>query len=217
MKFKDVKSIIFDMDGVIIETEPLHYKAHKEAMEAYGFELSEEVYNEKIRSKGRRIGYKATLGDIDEALFLAISTKKDELYRVLLDQEDVFNQDALRLIKYLKTTDITLAIGTAAHDGRYVVNHLGLVEYFNTIVTGKDVVNNKPNPEIYLKCLSLLERNADQTIIIEDSKSGVIAGLAAGARVVYVQRETYTIDQELLDHENVYHVQSLDEVITALK
>lgn len=45
MKFENVKSIIFDMDGVIIETEPLHYKAHKEAMEAYGFELSESVYN----------------------------------------------------------------------------------------------------------------------------------------------------------------------------
>lgn len=216
MNLNKKKSIIFDMDGVIIDTEPFHFRAHKTAMEAHGFELSEEVYNKKIRSKGRKIGYNAVLGNIDEELFNSISNMKDKLYRELISKEDVFHDDAISLLNYLYKSDLTLAIGTASHDGRYIVKHLDISKYFLVVITGKDVKNNKPNPEIYLKCIDELKRVSEEVIVIEDSEAGVEAALAAGVEVIYVQREDSTISSNLLLDPNVNHVKDLHSILQEL-
>lgn len=190
----NIKGVIFDLDGVIVDTEGVHYKAYKKAFEHVGIELSQEDYNTKVRSQGRAKGIKNIIGHVTEELMHVIGSVKDRHYFDIIDKGELtVYADAVALIETCQKKDIPMAIGTTSSHGAKVLDRLGLREKFRAVITGGDVEHTKPAPDIYHMCRRALDMDKKELIIIEDSMSGIEAGLNAGIRVVHIDRDDGTL------------------------
>jgi beta-phosphoglucomutase len=208
---REIQNIIFDLDGVIVNSELLHYEAYRRAFKNYGLELTLKDYNANLRSKGRKQGLGALINAQAHHLIESISTDKDCIFDQILKNEGVeLYEDAVSLIKMCKCQNISLAIGTASKMGINVLEKIQLKSFFNVIITSQDVTNNKPHPEIYIKCLQALDGRANNTIVIEDSEPGIIAALEAQLQVVYIKREKAgRLSESILHNENVFICEDL--------
>lgn len=112
--------------------------------------------------------------------------------------------DALRLIRYLHDNNYKLAVASSASNADEIIKKLGLDEYFEFVLTGKDVKNNKPNPEIYTKALKKLNFSENDVIVIEDSVNGITASLKANIKTIGVKR-----GKKLPELENLILVKNL--------
>lgn len=212
IQFSKIKYIIFDLDGVIVNSEFLHYEAYRRAFIKNGLRLSIDDYNGKLRSKGRKEGLRALIKENKDFLIEDISISKDQMFIQILENETIeVYDDAVNLIKICKKRNLPIAIGTASKMGAQVLEKIGLKSLFDVIITSQDVVKNKPNPEIYIKCQKQLNADADKTIVIEDSEPGIIAALNAQLKVVSIKRNNAPpISDVYLNNENVFVCNNLD-------
>ncbi|MBN2795529.1 MAG: HAD family phosphatase [Clostridia bacterium] len=212
------KGIIFDMDGVLIETEHLHYKAYQKALKNYGFDLTQSLYNEKIRSRGRSIGLRDLISEIPDEAIKSIGKEKDTFFSQLVDEgTDLLYEDAQVLIRYLKEAHFKLGLATASHNGTTMLKKYNLFELFDVVVTAKDVKNNKPNPEIYNLCKSHLGLEDHELLVIEDSNAGIQAALDAQLKVIYIKREDAPpLHSQFSKHPKVLTYVNLEKVISDL-
>ena len=193
-----VEAVIFDFDGVIVDTEPLHYAAFQRTLEPLGLHFTWQEYVETY------IGF-----DDRDAFKHAFSLKgtilcKDELHR-LIEQKAAFFNDVigvgvtaypgvLDLISQLHANNFPLAIcsGALRSDIDPILAMLGISNYFDVIVTADDVAASKPNPECYQLAFQLLQSahqnsfSINATIAIEDTPAGISAAKAAGLIVCAV-------------------------------
>lgn len=208
------KLIIFDLDGVIVDTELLHFDAYQKTLKAYHLDLDYSTYNSKLRSKGRQIGLKDLLGPLTKDEIRKIGSEKDQHFLKRIEgKPQIQYQDALNLIHYCRENHIEMAIATASHQGKKLIETYGMTDWFKYIVSAQDITKNKPDPEIYNRCKSYFNYRDEEILVIEDSEAGVKAALAANLEVVFVKRENAPmIDQRLLNHPNVKMVQSLEQL-----
>lgn len=219
IKWHEISYVLFDLDGVIVNSEHLHYEAYRGAFMAQGLSLSLESYNEKLRSKGRMEGLNGLLSDEHQGLAAAISVDKDKIFLQLLEKEtlQVYN-DAIKLIEHCKCKEIPIAIGTASKMGSKVLGKLGIQALFDIIITSQDVVHNKPDPEIYLKCIEGLGGAPEKAMVIEDSEAGIIAALEADMNVTYIKRHNaLPIQTTYLKHDHVFVCDDLYQVVKRLQ
>lgn len=219
IEWKEIKHIIFDLDGVIVNSEGLHYEAYRRAFQKNGLQLSINEYNAKLRSKGRKKGLSHIVGENQSSIIEAIAYDKDDFFGQILEAENIEPYpDALKLIQYCKDNNILIAIGTASNMGRTVLEKMGLTKYFDVIITSQDVKESKPSPEIYLRCLKALNANDNNTMVIEDSESGIIAALGAGLPVINIKREDAPIIKDIyLNNESVLVCNDLEDIVYNLK
>jgi beta-phosphoglucomutase len=183
-----IRAFIFDMDGVIIDSNPCHRDAWREYTRRYGVEMTDAM---QLRMYGKRNDeiIRDFLGpDLDDAQVFAHGAAKEELYRELMRPR---LESALvpGIREFLaRHSDIHMAVATNAEPANvdFVLESTGLRPFFHTIVNGHQVVNPKPHPEIYLRAAGLLGAAPADTVVFEDSYTGVEAGLAAGMRVIGV-------------------------------
>ena len=178
-----LKAVLFDMDGVIIDSEPLHTKAFLDSMKQFGLNLTEEYCNQFI---GRTDQYLAEvlvqefqLPQSVEELLKAKKLKQLEYERVIGYPPVPYVKD---LIKDLATNNIKLAIASSSPMNAILetATSLGLTDYFHQYVSGMDLKHSKPAPDIFLKAASSLGVSPLECIVIEDSTHGVAAAKAAG-------------------------------------
>jgi len=192
------EAVIFDFDGVIVDTEPLHYAAFQRTLEPLGLQFSWQEYVETY------IGF-----DDRDAFRHAFSSKGTKLshieLRALIEQKAAFFKEVigsgvsaypgvLDLIFHLHTNKFPLAIcsGALRSDIDPILAMLGISEYFDVIVTAEDVAASKPDPECYQLAFQRL-RSAHQnsfskeaTIAIEDTPAGISSAKGAGLMVCAV-------------------------------
>lgn len=219
INWKEIRNIIFDLDGVIVNSELMHYEAYRSAFKKHELELTLNDYNAKLRSKGRTQGLGALLNAQAHYLIETISSDKDYFFNQILKNEGVeLYEDAVRLIKGCKSQNISLGIGTASKMGTNVLEKIKLKSFFDVIITSQDVTNNKPHPEIYMKCLKALNGRVDNTIVIEDSEPGIMAALEAQLQVVYIKRENAgRLSDRILNNENVFICEDLAVISNFLR
>ncbi len=181
--------IIFDMDGVIIDSNPIHKIALHQFCEKYGFHLSEEellsrVYgrtnNEWITNLFQR---KLTTQEL-----IALGEEKEKIFRGL-SKDQIKPLAGLRdFLEKLDADNIPRAIGTSAPRSNvdFVLKETKLARFFTIVLDQSDVTLGKPHPEIYLKVAAKLNLLPEQCIVFEDSLSGIASAKAAGAKVVGV-------------------------------
>lgn len=175
---ENIEAVIFDMDGVIYDTEAFYLKNWIQVFNQYGYDMTKDIYV-KAMGRGRKKVkeyFKSIYGEdlpIDEMYI-----KKDKLlFDSIKSNEVPLKLGALDLLKYLKSKNIKTALATSAKRERLNVQlkESPIVQYFDTIVCGDDVVNSKPNPEIFLKAAGIIKVVPEKCIVIEDSEAGIKA------------------------------------------
>ena len=181
-------ALIFDMDGVIIDSNPTHRVAWDEYNRRHGVETTEAMYQAMYGKRNDEI-IRGFLGNhLTDAEVFEHGAAKERLYRELMTPHvaDALVPGVADFIRRHKTLPMGVATNGERANVDMALNGTGLAEFFRVIVTGGDVVRAKPYPDIYLKAAELLQMAPGQCIVFEDSHAGVQAGLAAGMRVVGV-------------------------------
>ena len=192
------EAVIFDFDGVIVDTEPLHYRSFQRVLEPLGLRFTWQEYVDKYIGFDDRDAFKEA--------FATISRKLDtsQLQRLIGEKASVF-QDVIRdgvtvysgvidLVRQLSSARVPLAIcsGALRSDIEPILSMLELTECFNVIVTADDVRASKPDPQSYqltFDRLASVQKNRISkkgTLVIEDTPAGISSALGAGLRVLAV-------------------------------
>lgn len=180
--------VIFDMDGVIVDSNPFHKIALKEFCSGHGYELSDEQLLKRIYGRTNREWLTELFGKLPEDQLLEYTEEKEALYRKLFDEDIKPLKGLIRFLDHLDEQKVLRAIGTSAPRSNvdYTLTKTHTVKYFPTILHDAFVTHSKPDPEIYLKSAEALGLPNSQCIVIEDSLSGVEAGKRAGSKVIGV-------------------------------
>jgi len=179
-----IKTVIFDMDGVIVDTEPVHRYAYYKHFEELNISVSEELYTSFTGNSTRNIFQKIKdifqlEHDVEDLILRkrsifndAFDTKKDlELLEGVRNLIVDLHQNGIQLILASSAAKVTI---------ERIFNRFELHEYFTHKVSGEDFPKSKPHPAIFEHAASLSVAPKDNCIIIEDSTNGVKAGKAAG-------------------------------------
>ncbi len=178
-------AFIFDMDGVLIDSNPTHKIALQQFCKKHGYDLTEDQLREKIYGRTNRDWLLNLFGTLSEETIRAYADEKEALFRSLYS--DIKPVDGL--IDFLDKLDqlsIPRAIATSAPRANvdFTLAKTSMERYFPTILDDSFVTLGKPNPEIYLKSAAALGFEPGNCIVLEDSLSGVTAGKRAGCKVV---------------------------------
>ncbi len=185
-----IKAIIFDMDGVIIDSEPIHKQVERSIFERLNIEVSEEEHNSYVgkTSMGmwNEIKFKHNLKE-DISSEEIVRLEVDRYIEHLLADDDIKPINGVReFINELHIDDIKLALASSAvrKSIETVINLFELEEYFGISISGEDIENGKPFPDIFLKAAKELGVKPMECVVIEDSKNGVMAAKAAGMKCI---------------------------------
>ena len=192
-------AVIFDMDGVIIDSNPFHKISLRLFCEKYGFHLSDEELIKKIYGRTNKEWIANLFGALSKEELSRFGEEKESLFREVY-KNDIRSLEGLPgFLQSLKEKNIPMAIGTSAPRSNvdFVLSHTGLDGYLSAILDESDVEHGKPNPEIYLKVAAKLGFEPAQSVVFEDSLSGIESARRAGAKVVGV---TTTHSAEELRH-----------------
>lgn len=186
-----IKSIIFDLDGVLVSTKEIHFDALNEAIALFDkkYVIS---YNDHL-SKFDGLPTKQKLQKLvsmglEQKYIKEISEKKKTITNEFLEKKIQYNENIYEIFKYLKNNDYKIAIATNAIKDTLdiIINKLKLNDYIDFIISNEAVVNPKPHSEIYLKCFLSLNSNPKECLILEDSVVGRNAAYNSGAYVMTI-------------------------------
>jgi len=185
----EIKACIFDLDGVVVDTAKYHYLAWKRLARELGFEFQEKD-NEKLKGISRldslnillEIGH-VTL-ESSEKERLTIRKNQWYLEYIAKMKPDEILPGVRAFIEELKDHGIKIGLGSASKNASLILNQLGIIHLFETIVDGSMVSHAKPDPEIFLLGAKELNVNPSQCIIFEDAEAGVEAAIRGGFRSV---------------------------------
>lgn len=178
------KAIIFDLDGVIVDTAKFHFLAWKNLAETLGIPFDKEQ-NEQLKGVSRVDSLKKILSwgnkRISDERFNELLIQKNEEYLSYVQKMDASEilPGVLERLKMLKKTGIPIALGSASKNAKTILEQVGLLEYFDVIVDGNEVSKAKPNPEVFLNAAKLMGVIAKDAIVFEDALAGVEAANAA--------------------------------------
>jgi HAD superfamily hydrolase (TIGR01509 family) len=191
--------VIFDMDGVIVDSNPYHKIALKEFCSGHGYELMDEQLIKRIYGRTNREWITDLFGKLPEDQLQEYTEEKESMYRKLFNEDIKPVKGLVKFLDVLDENNILRAIGTSAPRSNvdFTLNKTNTTKYFPTILNDTFVTHSKPHPEIYLKSAAALGLPNSQCIVIEDSLSGVEAGQKAGSKVVGI---TTTHTREELSH-----------------
>jgi len=174
------KGFIFDLDGVIVDTAKYHYLAWKKLANELGFEFTEEQ-NEMFKgvSRKRCLEILLDIGNIDttQEQFDRWMIEKNEDYLAFIDKMDASEilPDVTEVLDYLEDKKQPIALGSASKNAQPILEKVGLLNYFQSIVDGNSVTKAKPDPEVFLIAANDLQVNPKDCIVFEDSVAGIQA------------------------------------------
>ncbi len=183
------KGVVFDMDGLMLDTEKLLAKYWIQAAREAGFPMKlEHVLG--IRSLAAVYAKPKLQGIFGEAFdYEAIRARRRELTAAHLEQYGIEKKSGLdALLNYLKTSGRSIAVATATDRSRtnHYLRQAGIYDYFDAFVCGDMVTRGKPDPEIYLTACRALGLHPEECMALEDSPNGIRSAHAAGCKAVMV-------------------------------
>ncbi|MGT2715233.1 HAD family hydrolase [Streptococcus respiraculi] len=216
-----IEAIIFDMDGVIVDTEYLDFQLQKDFVRSISKEMSIEKEQKFSKLIGRSYAYLAqAIKDLSgSSLSLAEISKQLEEYAKEWYQDinylSLFRTDMIDILDYAKEKGLKLAVASSSRKEHIeeVLESCGILSYFDTVVSGEAFTESKPNPAIYLATLAKLGVAAQDAVAIEDSAYGIAAAKAAGVTVIAYEEVRMPVDQSQAD----YHATDMKGVLERLR
>lgn len=172
------------MDGVIVDTEPVHHYAYNQHFTQLNIDVSPEMYASFTGNSTKNIFERLKLQfKLSEEVNALVETKRNLFNDAFDSKEDLYLLDGVEdLIKDLHSNrmQLVLASSSATVTINRIFNRFGLHKYFTHIVSGEDFPKSKPHPAIFLKAAELSQTPVENCVVIEDSTNGIIAAKAAG-------------------------------------
>lgn len=206
MKNQVIKAALFDLDGVVVFTDKYHYLAWKKLADEKGWEFDENV-NQRLRGIPRIASLEEILKhnnvDLPYEEKETLANIKNEYYVKMLenlDENDIFT-GAPEFIKALRERGIKISLCSSSKNAEFVLDRLGLMPLFDAVVTGKDIVNSKPDPEVFLKGAEKLGVSRFNCAVFEDARVGIEAARKAGMKAIGVKNreETYELSHQFIN------------------
>ncbi|MCI5801328.1 MAG: HAD family phosphatase [Oscillospiraceae bacterium] len=184
-----IKAVVFDMDGVLFDTERLARESLVEAIKASGLPIPMELTYRILgmNAAAVRQAFMETMGpDFEYDKFMSFSHG----YHVrAIEREGIPEKPGLHeVLEYLKANGYPIALATSTNrDGaRRNLERTGVLGYFDHLVCGDMIEHSKPDPEIYLKAAALLETRPEECLAVEDSPNGIRSAFAGGLKTVMI-------------------------------
>lgn len=212
---KNIKAVIFDMDGLILDSERISFSCFKKVFSNYGYDMSEAYYLTLI---GRNYnGVKESILNRYGSGFpfdLLYDEKIELMSKIISENGIDLKCGVVELIDYLVENNYKIAVATSTHreKAEQLLELVKIKDKFNFIICGNDIVNSKPNPEIFLKAAEGLGVEPVECIVLEDSKAGIEAAYSAGMKGLNIpdmkkpdsemKDKAFKIFESLLDVKN---------------
>lgn len=206
-----IHTVIFDMDGVIVDTEPVHHYAYYQHFSQLNIEVTDSHYQSLTGNSTRNVFQK--LKDhfnLEHEVEHLIQTKRNLFNDAFDTKEDLHLIEGVEdLIKDLYNNGLELIVASSASKVTIdrVFKRFNLYPYFSHIVSGEDFPKSKPDPAIFLHAASLSKHPKNQCIVIEDSTNGIKAAHAAGIYCIGYQSinskgQEYSLANKIISHFN---------------
>ena len=184
-----IEAIVFDFDGLILDTETPEFDAWQEVFQSYGATLDREVWDWSIGRYSKDFNIYAHLGELSGERIErdVVRPRMRRRYLELIERNPILPGVA-DCLETAKGMGLKLAVASSSTPG-WAKGHLenrGLLHYFEFVLSAGDVVNAKPDPELYTKSVGRLGVKPENALAIEDSANGLTAAKAAGLRCVVV-------------------------------
>jgi HAD superfamily hydrolase (TIGR01509 family) len=182
------EAVLFDFDGVLVDSEPIHFRCWRDLLAPLGIELDWETYRSNYigvntREMLEHISGKAANGTTAEIL-LRLVPRKRELFSALMCRELPFAADCRAMLTSLSNLRLGVVTSSNRREVEPVLEAAGIRDCFDVLVCGNDVRAQKPSPEPYLKAVQLL--GTSSALAVEDSDAGLESAQAAGIEVIRV-------------------------------
>ncbi|MFC2151166.1 beta-phosphoglucomutase [Bacteroidota bacterium] len=207
----EIKALIFDLDGVIVDTAVFHYQAWKRLANEYGFDLTKDQ-NERLKGISRleSLDILLSIGGIEinsEEEKNQIANKKNEWYReyiLKMTPNDILPGVKNFLID-LKNTNYKIAIGSSSKNACTILEKIGFDGFFDAVVDGLKIVKSKPDPEVFLKAAQELKTDPENCLVFEDAAAGIEAAKKAGMLAIGVGKfkNLNNADKVIPDFKNI--------------
>lgn len=187
-----MQGVIFDLDGVICFTDEYHYLAWKEMADGMGIYFDREI-NNRLRGVSRMESLEIILEryegpELTDTEKQALAERKNDLYRTLLGQmspQDL-SSEVKETLDALRKKGMKLAIGSSSKNAPFILERIGLSNYFDAVADGNCITRSKPAPEVFLKAAEYLGLSPEDCLVVEDAVAGAEAGHAGGFAVACV-------------------------------
>ncbi len=186
-----IHAVIFDLDGVIVSTDELHFNAWKHLADAEGIPFTRED-NERLRGVSRMESLDILLEksprQFQDSEKEEMASRKNELYRVSLREltpADIL-PGVMTVLDGLRERGIKIAIGSSSKNAAPILAAIGLDKTFHAVVDGTHISRSKPDPEVFVLAGQQVGVPPENCLVVEDAAAGVEAGIAAGMPVLAV-------------------------------
>jgi len=182
-----LKGVIFDMDGVLIDSHPIHKRAWRKFFETLEVEVSDRELDFVLDGRKKEDILRHFLGDLPDSEIKHFGHQKEMLFR-----EEAMNIEPISgvmdLLRELTNEGIAVAVASCGSHSRvrYILDQLKIVDWFEAIITADDIRHGKPDPEVFCRAADCLGAQRGELIVCEDAVSGVKAAKSAGIRCLGV-------------------------------
>ena len=211
-----IKAVIFDMDGVLIDSEPLHFSAIEEVLNKYGIEISDHYLNKYVGDTNERAWTKMKDEfDLPENIEFYIDQQVESTIECLWRDDYKPIDGVADLLRVLKENSYPIGIASSSPPNviQNIMDRIGIAEFIDKWVSGNEVKESKPAPYIYLHAADMLGFEPGECVAIEDSFYGVTAAKAAGLKCIGY-KDLKAIEQDLSAADVI--VNQMDQVTVEL-
>lgn len=183
------RAFLFDMDGLIFDTERLFMEQLAVVMKEYGYELTREIYSETLGTCGELLVQLMKSHYGNDYPFGEISQEADKRVKIVAETVGLSMKPQIQeVLWYLKETGIPCAVASSTNSGtvELYLKKAGIYDYYKVIVGGEMVEVSKPEPDIFLLACEKMGLEPKECVVLEDSENGVRAAHAAGCDVICV-------------------------------
>lgn len=182
----NIKGIIFDLDGVIVFTDELHYQAWNRIAAELNIYFDRNI-NNLLRGVSRMESLEIILRNykgetLTQNQKVYLTEKKNAIYRELLEDMNAscVSEEVRSTLQILRQRGYRIAVGSSSKNAKLILEKIGLLDIFDGISDGNNIKKSKPDPEVFLKAAEFIGLESRHCLVVEDAKAGIDAAVAAG-------------------------------------